>query len=281
LSGKEGFHIGIDLGGTNMRCGRVENMALTEVFNRKTNATGGADDVYNELVEMVAGMVHPLCLGIGIGVPGLVDLDDGVVYDVVNIPSWQRIELKRMMEEKFHVPVWINNDANCFALGEYHFGKGKGASSLAGLTIGTGLGCGIIIDGKLYPGKNGGAGEFGMIPYKDRVYEYYASGQFFRNVYHTDGEESFAAAKAGDEKAVKQFHELGSHLGNAIKTILYAIDVDRIILGGSVCQAFPFFEQGMWDSIKDFGFRKTLQSLRIEVSELENGGILGAAALCY
>ena len=117
---------------------------------------------------------------IGIGVPSVVDTHTGIVYDVQNIPSWKEVAIAQKMQELYKLPVLVNNDANCFALGEYHFGKGKGTKSMVGVTIGTGIGAGIIINGKLYCGPNCGAGEFGMIGYLDKVVEYYASGQFFK-----------------------------------------------------------------------------------------------------
>jgi glucokinase len=185
------------------------------------------------------------------------------------------------MEERYHLPVHINNDANCFALGEYYFGKGRGHHSMIGLTIGTGLGTGIIINKKLYTGKNCGAGEFGMIDYLDQCFEYYCSGQFFENIYGLKGEEVFQKATAGHVPSINMFEEMGNHLGNAIKTILYALDVDLIVLGGSVRKAFPFFSRTMWHRIHSFAFKKTVAQLQIELSELENAGILGAAALHY
>jgi glucokinase len=109
-----------------------------------------------------------------------VDEKEKMVYDVVNIPAWNKISLEAILNKHFKVPVFVNNDANCFALGEFLFGKGRDCGSMAGLTIGTGLGCGLIIDQKLFNGRNGGAGEFGMIPYLAHNFEYYASGQYFQ-----------------------------------------------------------------------------------------------------
>ena len=185
------------------------------------------------------------------------------------------------MEERFQVPVLINNDANCFAVGEYYFGKGIERGSMVGLTIGTGLGSGIILNGKLYSGKNCGAGEFGMIDYLDHYIEYYASGQFFKNVYGIDGEEVFEKATDGDERYIRMYREMGTHLGNAIKTILYALEVHHIVLGGSVRHAYSFFQEPMWERINTFAYKQTIDNLKIELSELENSGILGAAALHY
>jgi glucokinase len=134
---------------------------------------------------------------------------------------------------------------------------------------------------KNYTGKNGGAGEFGMIDYLDKYYEYYASGQFFQNIHNISGEDVFMKAATGDKDALKMYEEMGLHLGNAIKTILYAYDINLIILGGSVKHAFPYFSQSMWQSIKTFAYKKAIEKLRIEISELEYGAILGAAALHY
>jgi glucokinase len=183
------------------------------------------------------------------------------------------------MEDRYQIPVVIDNDANCFALGEFYFGKGNGYGSMIGLTIGTGLGCGIIINKKLYSGINGGAGEFGMVDYLDRYYEYYASGQFFKNVYQTEGDIVMDDARGGDKKAQKMYEEMGTHFGKFVKMILYSLDIELIVLGGSVRHAWPFFNKTMWEEIQTFAFKRSLNRLRIDLSELEHAGILGAAAL--
>ena len=139
----------------------------------------------------------------------------------------------------------------------------------------------MILNKKLFVGKNFGAGEFGMIDYLDHVYEYYASGQYFNNVYGIDGEIVFQNAKKGDPDALKMYEEMGMHLGNAIKTIIYALNVELIILGGSVRHGYPYFSKTMWQQIKTCGFKKSAEDLKIEISELKNSGILGAAALAF
>jgi len=273
--------IGIDLGGTHIRGGLVVQDNLSSIVTQRIKPNGSADEVLEDLFALTDNLMNHDVKAIGIGVPGLVDTDRGIVYDVVNIPSWKQVSLKQVMQDRYHLPVYINNDANCFTLGEFYFGKGRGCDSLIGLTVGTGLGSGIIINKKLYVGKNGGAGEFGMIDYLDKYYEYYASGQFFKNVYQTDGEVVFIKAKEGDDKAIKMYEEMGRHLGNAIRTILYALDIGLIILGGSVRHAFPYFSNALWQSLQSFVFKNVLKNLRIEISALENSGILGAAALYY
>ena len=234
-----------------------------------------------ELYQLTDQIIIPDVKSIGIGVPGLVDIKNGMVYDVVHIPSWKEVPLKKIMQERYGVPVFINNDANCFALGEYYFGQSKQVDSMIGLTIGTGLGSGLIINQKLYNGKNGGAGEFGMVDYLDKCYEYYAAGQFFKNVHNVSGELVFEDAKNGNITALKMYDEMGAHLGNFIKILLYSLDVDLIVLGGSVRHAMPFFTKMMWQQIETFAFKKSLKNLEIKVSELENAGVLGAAYLQY
>ena len=273
--------IGIDLGGTNVRGGIVSENKLSKIISQKIYSQGSMEEVLRQLFAFTDNLINPSVTAIGIGVPGLADAAKGIVYDVVNIPSWKKIALKNRMEERYKIPVFVNNDANCFALGEFYFGKGQGCSSMIGLTLGTGLGSGIIINKKLYSGFTGGAGEFGMINYLDECYEYYACGQFFQNVYQTDGERVFKRAACGDAQAIKMYEEMGAHLGNAIKMMLYALDVELIILGGSVRHAFSYFSKTMWQQIKTLAFQRSPQLLMIKVSELENSGILGAAALCY
>ena len=273
--------LGIDLGGTNIRAGLVAETNLSSILSQRITSNGSVEQVLNEFFTLTDQLATNSLKAIGIGVPGLVDTENGIVYDVVNIPSWKQVPLREVMQERYGVPVFINNDANCFALGEFYFGKGKGSDSMVGLTIGTGLGSGVIINRKLYEGKHGGAGEFGMIDYRDKYVEYYASGQFFQNVYQTDGEIVFARAEKADEEAIRMYAEMGTHLGSAIKTILYALDVDLIVLGGSVRKAWAHFNKSMWQEIGKFAFQKAKENLRIEVSELQNSGILGAAALYY
>lgn len=273
--------IGVDLGGTNIRAGLVKDSQIEKLLTKPTSAAGMVKEVLSDIFEMLDSLIDSSVLAIGIGVPSVVDVKTGVVYDVQYIPSWKEVPLKDMLEARYNLPVFVNNDANCFALGEYHFGKGKATESMIGLTIGTGLGSGIILNTKLYAGAHCGAGEFGMVDYLDQFVEYYASGQFFQNVHGVNGSLVFEQAEAGDAAALNLFKEFGVHLGNAIKLVLYTYDVPLIILGGSVRSAYPFFKETMWERIRTFAYRNTLKNLKIEVSELQNSGILGAAALYY
>jgi glucokinase len=273
--------IGIDLGATNIRGAAVKGGVLSKINSKRINSMGSVEEVMEELFAITDPLMDKEVAAIGIGVPSVVDLAQGIVYDVQYIPSWKEVPLRKWMEERYEVPVLVNNDANCFALGEYYFGKGAGSDNMIGLTIGTGLGAGIILDRRLYAGPNCGAGEFGMVDYLDHCYEYYACGQFFQNVYHTDGQEVFEKAITGDPMARSWYAEMGAHLGNAIKMIMYTYDASLIIFGGSVRFAYPYFETAMWQRIKSFAYAKSIGKLRIELSDLENSGILGAAGLYY
>ena len=273
--------IGIDLGATNIRGAVVSGDALSEIITRRIHTKGTKEQVLGDVYSLIDALIDNEVKAIGIGVPSVVDVKRGIIYDVIHIPSWKEVHLKELLEDRYHIPVFVNNDANCFALGEHYFGKGKGVADMIGVTIGTGLGSGIIINHHLYAGKNCGAGEFGMVDYLDNNVEYYCSGSFFNNVYGLNGEDVFKKAKNGDAQALKLYGELGTHLGNAIKIMMYTYDTGLIVLGGSVQLAFEFFEQAMWERIKTFGFPKSIEGLEIKTSALENSGILGAAALYF
>jgi glucokinase len=285
--------IGIDLGATNIRgavvsggavgggAASVGGLALSGIVTARIRSEGSVEDVLGDIHQVIDALMTGEIAAIGIGVPSVVDVDEGIVYDVQYIPSWKEVPLKKLLEARYGKPVLVNNDANCFALGEYYFGKERKAASMVGLTIGTGLGGGIIINHKLFAGYNCGAGEFGLLPYKDNILEYYCSGSFFRNVYGLDGLEVFEAAKRGEARALELYAELGTHVGQAVKAVIYTYDPELIVLGGSVSQAYDLFEDYMWREIKTLAYGQSAQRIRVVISDLTNSGILGAAALYY
>ena len=273
--------IGIDLGATNIRGAIVYQNDLSEIISQRIHSNGSEEEVLNDVFTLTDQLINDNITAIGIGVPSVVDVEEGIVYDVQYILSWKEVHLKKHMETRYKIPVFVNNDANCFALGEYYFGKGKGCNSMIGLTVGTGVGAGIIINKKLYAGYNCGAGEFGCVAYLDKIYEYYCSGSFFENVYGLSGEFVYEKAKQEDAQALRLYDEFGEHLGNCIKMIIYTYDPQLIVLGGSVRYAYAYFEEAMWRCIKTCVYSKSAERLVIEISSLHNSGILGAAALYY
>jgi glucokinase len=273
--------IGIDLGGTHLRAGIVNEKSIAQTLSVPIPSSGTVNEVLEVLFRQIDQIINSSLKAIGVGVPSVVDVEKGIVYDVQNIPSWKKVDLKNILEDRYQVPALINNDANCFALGEKYFGKGRDTHSMVGLSIGTGLGAGIIINDKLYAGINCGAGEFGEVAYLDHNYEYYASGQFFQNFYAETGKAVFEKAQAGDKEAMIIFEEFGKHLGNAIKMILCTYDPGLIIIGGSIKYAYSLYQKTMWERIQTFTYPKSLDHLKIEISELDGCSVLGAAALYY
>lgn len=274
--------IGVDLGGTNMRAGLIEDGQIVELKAKLVNKTGTAIDILEDLYKILDGLVSPKVMGIGIGVPSIVDVEKGIVYDIVNIPQWKEMHLKSLLESRYGIPVYVNNDANCFAAGEKYFGKAMNCRSFIGLIIGTGMGAGVVINNRVFEGRNCGAGEFGCMAYLEHNYEYYCSGQFFPNVYKISALDASSRACKGDPEAIKMYEEFGKHIGKAIQAILYAYDPEMIVLGGSVSKSFDLFKDSMYQSLADgFLFKKTLKSLSIQVSEVNHVAIYGAASLYY
>jgi len=275
--------IGIDLGGTKVNVGLVQgDKVLASKYEKIPSQSKNEWDVINLIIKLTKEIISNHKIeAIGIGVPSILDRKNGVILEVQNIPSWKEVHLGDILRNEFKVPVYLDNDANCFALGEYYFGQGKGCENMIGLTLGTGMGTGIITNGKLMGDANGGSGEFGMIPYKDGVLEDYCSGKFFKNILKVDGELTFNQAKQGDTNALKAYELFGEHIANAVKTILYALDPEKIIIGGSIVQSAKFFENSMKQNLQDFAYKKILENLEINYSNANDIAILGSAALYY
>jgi len=273
--------LGIDIGGTNIRAGLVEDNVVVRIESLKIKKAGSEAEIMDDLNFLIGKFMNEKIAGIGIGVPSLVDSEKGIVYDATNIPAWKEVHLKEQIEAKKGIPVYVNNDANCFVMGEKCFGRVKAYKNIVGLIIGTGLGSGLVLNNHLYVGENCGAGEFGMIPFRDHDFEYYCSGQFFDNVYGLTGEEVKQRAKGGYPEALEIFTQFGSNLGEAIKVIMLAVDPEIFILGGSVSKSYEFFKDAMWESIRKFLFVHSSDKIKVEVSETNHIAILGAAALYY
>lgn len=272
--------LGVDIGGTKMKVGRVEGNRVVDTSLVNVNRLDDSAITLSNLYQVIEEVFNDKVTAIGIGVPAVVDPLSGTVYDVQNIPAWQEISLKDLVSKKFKVPVYINNDANCFALGERFFGKGISYANCVALSLGTGLGMGILIEGKLYNGVLCGAGEVGMLPYNGGIMEHYAGSFFFENEYGQSAKDMFHRAQLGNADAISAFHQFGIHLGEAIKSILYLFAPEAIILGGSISRAFPFFREAVQESLASFAYQKQLENFKIEKSDLVDSPILGAAALC-
>lgn len=271
--------IGIDLGGTNMRVGQVEGNVLVRKETIPCPAKASRNDVILQLEELIDRVMCKEVTGIGIGVPSVVDVERGIVYNVANIPSWEEVPLKQLLEERFSVPVYINNDSNCFTLGEKRYGEGVQYRNMVGITIGTGIGAGIIINDKLYGGWNTGAGEIGSLPYLEYNFEHYCSSGFFSQYYGITGKEAATRAMRNDEDALEIWKIFGCHMGELMKAVLFAYDPEAIILGGGISSAFNFYEKTMWKTMYTFPYPETVKRIKMAVSNNGDIALLGASAL--
>ncbi len=271
--------IGIDLGGTNMRIGLVDAGQIVEKEIRPCPAKESEEVVLDALTALISSHLTAEVSSIGIGVPTLVDAEKGIVYNAVNIPSWREVHLKKILEDRFGIPVAVNNDANCFALGEKLFGAGKDARSLVGLTLGTGVGSGLVLDGRLYCGRNTGAGEVGELPYRDSNFEAYCSSGFFVREYATTGKDAAEAARRGDSAALAIWQDFGTNVGRLVKAVMFAYDPDAIVIGGGISDAYSLYSEAMLAEIATFPYAESVRHLTIGPSRLADVAILGASAL--
>jgi glucokinase len=271
--------IAIDMGGTNIRAARIEDGKVISQQAVSCHATGSEDEVMNQIIQLIESVNASDVTKIGIGVPSVVDSRKGIVYDLQNIPSWKEVHVKETLEKHFGLETLVDNDVNCFALGEKHFGAGKPYENIVAITLGTGVGAGIIIDGKIYGGSNTGAGEIGCLPWRDADYEHYCSSHFF-NDHATEGAVENEKAMRGDASALALWSEFGANVGKLLQVILFAYDPEAIIIGGGIASSAQFFSASMLQSMKDgFPYQHEVERVKVIFSTLKHGNLLGASVL--
>lgn len=273
--------LGVDLGGTNLCIGLVDNGVVVKTLSVPSFAPSATlEETLEYLAEQISLMISPEVEKIGIGVPTVVDVEKGIVYDAANIPSWKEVHLKSFLEERFGIPVNVNNDANCYAMGAYGtYPEDAKPESLVTVTLGTGIGIGVVEHGRLICGVNCGAGELGYLDYKEGCLEEYCSRQFFDKL-GVKAHEVAAAAKEGDARSIAIFNEFGRHIGHALMILMYAYDPSHIVLGGGIANALPLFRGTMEEYIKGkFPFRSNFERLQIDVRTGSEIPIIGAASL--
>lgn len=269
--------LGMDIGGTKIASALGINGTL--FFNQTINtpSTSSQEEVLETIVGQISKYVKYGFREIGIGSPGLIDTTQGIIYQLANIPSFKEVNLKSYLENKFNVPVHINNDANCFIIGEYL--NAQRYRHMVGITLGTGIGIGIIANGRLYGGQLCGAGEWGGISYLNKTYEDYCSGKFFRAREGMSSKELYAKALDKEPLALAIFQEYGTHLGKLINQIMFAYAPEAIVLGGSISKAYPFFKDNLKQLIRTFPYQVIRDNLHIYVSDTEDAAIHGAISL--
>mgnify|MGYP004641707207 FL=1 len=273
--------LGIDIGGTSIVGGKIEDGRIVGQSKAGTRASEGGDVSLGVLKSVVAELVDGQTRAIGVGVPSVVDRKTGIVYNVQNIAGWDEVDIRGILEREFGLPVFVDNDANCFAFGEKIFGKGREFSNFVGVTLGTGVGSGIISAGRLLPDANCGSGEFGEVRIGGVKFDDWCGSHFFPDETGMSGAELSALARKGDAKALKAFEEYGRRLSELIKLIVLVLDPEAVIFGGSIAKSFDFFGDAIRANLADFPYPKSIEKLQILASDSNDSGVLGAASLCF
>ena len=279
------FYLGVDTGGTQMRMAAVtcDGKLATPMLTVPTGKEFSAENFRDQLIQLhtqIKAIIgdHPIA-AIGMGFTGLVGETSILAADF--IPLLSKVNVVEIAQKSLGYPAKIENDARCFVLAEARFGAGRGARHVVGITLGTGVGGGVIVDGKLHRGANGNAGEVWSIPHRGKWMEYFVSGsglvKNFQESGGTDDEIDAAKiaelARKGNEIAVAAFQSYGNDLADLCETIRALIDPEVIVIGGSIANACDIFGD---DLIKKTSARGT----RIAWAELGLGaGVIGAASL--
>jgi glucokinase len=274
------LYIGVDIGGTSMVAARFSESEMFEQAEIPTGADRPAKEIMESLFQIIRKMMSEEVIGIGIGMPGFMDAESGEILLINNIPSFNGFSVKKAVENEFDQQVFQSNDANCFALGEAWFGAGKKYKNLVGVTLGTGLGGGIIINRKIHTGLAGGAGELGCFSFMDGIVEDYCSAALFSKKYNTDGATLFQEAKEGSKEALAAFDELARNIGKALNTVMYILAPEAFVIGGSVAKGWEFLEKPIREELDNFPVELIGKNTALVLAQLENAGLYGAAALC-
>lgn len=273
--------IGVDLGGTNIKFGLVDNGKIIRKIKMKTEADKGSSHVVKRIITGISLVKEGYKIeGIGIGSPGPLDYKQGIVINPPNLP-FRNFNLKKVIQERFKMKVEVENDAKCAALAEKNYGKGKHLKNFIVLTIGTGVGSGAILDGKLYHG-NMFATEIGHMIIRDyKDVEDLVSGTAIESRAkkvlgkRIEAKDLVISAKLGNKGAKKLVDEIAKDLAIAFTNITHIFDPELIIINGGVKEAGSY----LFDKAKKEMNKMTMFEGKIALSDLENAGILGAASL--
>jgi len=298
------YAIGVDLGGTNLRAAVVDSAG--KMLHRESVTAcfeNGPLRVVNSIVEIVERMrargAGDQLRGVGIGVPGFIDMDAGVIVGSANLPGFQGFPVRDEIQQRLGTPILLENDANAAALGEMWIGAGKNVRDLILLTLGTGIGGGIVIDGKVMHGAHGMAGEFGhmtVIPQGNPCgcgnrgcLEKHASASaiaamaslmhFGREV---TAEQVYELALQGNERAKMIFESMGRALGIALASLINIFNFPLYLISGGPLPAWNFFAPSMFAEVNSRSFIFGLTGTRIEKALLgADAGLYGAAYLPF
>ncbi len=282
------MYIGIDVGGTNTIGVLIKDERVLRHIKKKTAKSDFADFIVDFIQKLKE---DEKIEGIGLGVPGVLNETKSAVIVSPNLKNIENVELKKLILKEFKVRVSIENDANCFVWGEYILGAGKPFNNVVGLTLGSGLGSGVIINRKLFNGAHGAAPEFGHHIIKANgvkchcgnrgCWEQYASSQFFFRQTGMSPKTLYEKAKSGDEKVLKAWKYFGYWLGIGIANIVNILDPEAIIIGGNIADAWDYFiEETKKNAQSNIFSSISAGNLKILRSELGyRAGAIGAANL--
>lgn len=308
--------VGVDIGGTNLRIGRIPaggRGAPAGMRRRRTRARS-ASDVLDRILTMIHETVAHAgrdgVAGIGLGAPGPVDRKSGVVLEAPNL-GWRDYPLRDLVAEATGLPVAVENDANCFAYGEWWMGAGRDCRRLVGITLGTGVGGGFVIDGEIYRGASGAAGEVGhmSVDFAGRpcacgsrgCVEAYASGPGIAaraveainrgadsilaappggHLGKVTAEAVCSAAAAGDDLAERIVRDTADVLATAVANVIHLFNPDVVVVGGGVANARDLLIEPLREEVGRRTFSSARRACRIRSSQLgDAAGIAGAAGV--
>jgi glucokinase len=301
------YVVGVDVGGTNIKLGLVHPRGY--VIARSHFPTKPFSASKKKLITALAHEIKKIVsaeklkmkdiAGVGIGLPGLINFNEGIVRFLPNIPGWKNVPLKAILEKKLDLPVYIENDVKLITLAEWKFGAGRGVKNLICLTLGTGVGSGLILDGRLYRGSANAAGELGHIPLNEEgpkcncggfgCFERYvgngalltlANGMMKKTDMNTH--KMFALANSGNAKALKFWKQAATHMGNGLVGIVNLLNPDVIVIGGGVANNEKFIFPIIKEVIKKRAM--SLQGSIVKIRRAKFGddaGVIGAQVLVY
>lgn len=307
-----GFVFAVDLGGTHLRIGLVDAAGnIHKQVKQQTPKEDSPDAVVGALAAVADEWRHaddgPI-LASAVMVPGAVNADQSVVLQAPNLPSLIGLPFKSLLQERLGWPAVLENDANAAAIGEMWRGAARGCRDVVSVTLGTGVGGGVVLDGKLWRGAHGSAGEIGhttVDPFgglkckcgNTGCLELFASAtaiarmaresldQFPQTVLSAENltaEKVYEAGRNGDELALGVFKRAGTYLGVGLANIMSLIDPEMIVISGGVVNGWDLFQAEMYREVSERAFRATAQQVRIARAELgDNAGLLGAARLAF
>lgn len=286
--------IGLDIGGTAIKLGRYrQDGTCVETLTISTPQPATPEAVLSEIVATIDRLdPDRLVRAVGIGTPGPADAQGRVARIAINLAGWNNVPLADWIEAKTGLPTVLANDANCAGLGEAWLGAGREFQDLVVLTLGTGVGGAVILDGNLFVGRTGAAGELGLITLDPEGHpcnsgnrgslEQHCSVRAIQREMNCDPGKLAARALIGDEVAIAYWQEYGRRLGAGLASLIYVLTPEAIILGGGISAGADLFLPTVWQEIETRVLPSSREDLQILVAKLGNqAGIAGAARLAF